>query len=60
MMLYYYRFQPATYGCICGRHWSGPQCNEDVDECDEVTISRCGAHGACVNTPVCSILFHIP
>lgn len=47
------RFNPMIKRCDCGQHWTGPTCEEDVDECDMVEFSeKCLNHAVCVNTEV--------
>ena len=37
-------------GCICVAGWKGVHCDEDVNECDDVT--KCsGSYQYCINTP---------
>ena len=36
--------------CLCNEYWTGDECDEDVNECDERT-SLCLNNGTCLNTP---------
>ena len=38
----------GTFTCECTAQWTGPTCEEDVDECEE-TPDICQNGGTCVN-----------
>ena len=43
------------FKCACGKGWTGPQCDQDVNECNSTGVvpappPPCGLNGVCNNT----------